>query len=63
MYVTNLNNNNEWISETPDDVRLDIGKEASTNPNVCPEDKPFSTGTECVGCAEDEIFNFDTMEC
>ena len=32
---------------------------------VCPEETPYSTGTECIACSKEETpyFNFDTLEC
>lgn len=62
-YYTNLTNRN-WISTNPANVRAIVAN-ASTiiGATACPANTPFYDVKKCLGCRENQYFNFDVLKC
>ena len=60
--ISNTKNYN-WIAE--DGKQLEEENEAAVGNGTaeCPKDKPYSVGTSCIACENDEVFDADSKSC
>lgn len=68
QFVSNTNASNYLVlpGQSLDDYKKEIEETQKSNPNVqvCPEDKPYSTGSECVSCpASKPLFFIASKSC